>query len=382
MSTGTTTLGALADKLEQQTQAAQQTSNTSVAENGALQTPAPSQNGSETPSQNGQQQPTVQPEATPATEQSQEDISTTAFNLGEEETQTPAPEQATPQQSQPVYNWKDELKKADKNEVLKEIGLNDFVIGLNDHISRGGTAADYIAARGIDYNKVSDENLIKDDLKKQYPNLSPSQIDLMYSRQYQVSEDALDEDKDFYNAKLQADAYKVRQNRIAEQKQFKMPEAIPVKDEMYDEWKSLMQNQEKITKEINDFYSNHEATKALNESKRVTISLGDGVPPLNFTVNRPDVLTKSFVDGGETWRKVTSTKTGEPNVPKQQKIALFSFDPEQYERAIFNYGKAIGRQSLVAEGQNARKPNSNVSDQTQNSKPTYSVGKFGDKLRD
>lgn len=382
MSSGTTTLGALAEKFEQQ---AQQQSNTAVTENGTLQKETTPANGVENTSQNGQQQ--TQPAATDngasSGQQQQEDITVTSFTLGEGEPETPTQtNEQTSQQSQSTYNWKDEIKKVDKGELYKELGLNDFVVQLNEHIARGGNAADYLSAKAIDYNKVGDESLIKDDLKRQYPNLSPSQIDLMYSRNYTVSEDALDDDKEFYNAKLQADAYKIRQQRIAEQQTFKMPEPVSVKDEMYDEWKQLMQSQEKISKEINDFYSNHEATKALNESKRVTINLGEGVAPFNFSVDKPEMLTKSFVDGGETWRRLTQTKTGEPDVFKQQRIALFSYNPEQYERAIFNYGKAIGKQSMVAEGQNAKKPQNNVSDQTHNSQPTYSVGRFKDRARD
>jgi hypothetical protein len=39
-----------------------------------------------------------------------------------------------------------------------------------------------------------------------------------------------------------------------------------------------------------------------------------------------------------------------------KKITLYAADPDRHDRDLFNYGKSHGVQTLVNEGQNAKKP--------------------------
>lgn len=311
------------------------------------------------------------------TTQIQQDDSSSAFDISFVD-DTDNTQAATQQQTQPQYNWKEEIKKVDRNELVKELDLDPFVLELNQHIKGGGSAIDYLNARSIDYTKVADDSLLKSDLRKEYPTLSPSQIDIMFKRRYDVPEDATDEDREFYTAQLQADAYKSRQSKIAEQQKFKVPDAItPTKDEAYEQWKQNRETQSQSIGALNEFYDNHEATKKLNESKRVAISLGEGVAPFNFTVDKPELITQVFTDGGKIWHKLTSTQTGEPDVQKQQLISLFTFNPQKFIQDIFKYGQSYGRKELVTEGQNAQRPQARIANIEGAATPTYKVGKFG-----
>lgn len=380
--TGTTTLAALSEKFEQRENeaAATQVSPPPTTE------PSPStinSNGELKPSENGTTDTTaIQPAevAAPA----EQEINSSSFSF--DETIAPPPSENgkdVPSANQQVFDWKKEIKSIDPNELLKEAGISDFAIELDKHIKGGGQPLDYLQARAIDYNKVTDQSLLKEDLRVQYPTLTPSQIELMFNRKYVLSEDALDEDREFVQIQMQADAYRVRQQKIVEQQKFKIAEnPLAQKDEGYEQWKANTQSQSQLAEKTKEYFSNHAATKLLNESKRVTVNLGDEVAPYNFNVSQPELITRNLTDDGTTWHKLTSTATGEPDVQKQQLITLFAADPQKYSRDIFNYGKAIGKQSLVAEGQNARKPQSNVSDNTFNVTPTYRVGKFTDRTRD
>lgn len=319
------------------------------------------------------------PVGEPTERESPIDTSSFSLSLGEEqETPTTTPSVTS---QQPTYNWKDEIKKIDRKELMSELGFDSFALELDQHIKGGGQPLDYLQARAIDYTKIGDDALLKDSLRKEYPNLSPAQIDLMFNRKYNVPEDASDEDREFYTAQLQADAYKVRQTKIAEQQRFKISETpIPQKDEAYEQWKQNKEQQVQKVEQVNNFYLNHPATKSLHESKRVTLNLGDGVAPFNFNIDKPEMITNFWTDDGSIFRKLTTTPQGEPDMVRQQKISLFSYNPDKYTQEIFNYGLRCGQQKLVEEGQNAQKPQAKVATMTSDGQ-TVTIGKYGNAPR-
>jgi hypothetical protein len=326
-------------------------------------------------------------EATPPTETQpteaapvvEENVS--AFDLGEPS--QPEVTQPQPTQSQPSFNWKDEIKKLDRKEIAKELGFHDFTLEMDEYLAKGGNAADYISAKGFDWNKISDEDLVKSELKGQFPDASDTQISRLYNKKFNQREEDIDEDKEDGMLLMKAEARKLREEKINKQNSFKIPEANipPVTYEAeYTQWKQQQESQPALMKQLSEFYQNHEATKNLNQSKRVAINLGDGVPAFNFSINNPEALTRMFLDNGETWNKLTSTQSGEPDVPKQQLISLFSHNPQKFIQDIFNYGTQMGRKKMVDEGQNAQRPNQKAIP-TEFNQTSYGVGKFNDKDR-
>ncbi len=307
------------------------------------------------------------------------DPNVTAFKIGDD-TPPPSPEAVKPDAKPTVFNIDEEIKKLDRKELLKKAGVSEFAIEIDEHISKGGSAEDYISAKSIDYNKVSDEDLVKSDLRKEYPGFSAEDIDELFLAKYKDIDSTDDTDPDRKRAELQlrADAFKARQSKIQEQQKFKIPETpILQKDEAYEQWKQEQESQSKLKELGNNWFLQHEATKSLNESKRVTIDLGEGVEPFNFDVDRPDLLTKAMIDDGETYHKLTTTKTGEPDVKKQQLVNLFTYNPQQFIKDIFRYGVQMGERKPVVEGQNASKPQAKVASIDPNATPTYKVSKYG-----
>lgn len=303
------------------------------------------------------------------------------FNIGIDDDTTAPPDAQTPPAGQ--FNFDDELKKVDRKEVLKKLGVNEFALELDDYLGKGGNAADYLNAKAIDYNKVADEDIVKADLQKQYPTFTPQQINLMFNRKYAIIEAASEEDKEFIGLQLKADAHTSRQGKITEQQKFKIPETpILQKDEAYEQWKQEQTSNSLLMDKYRGYLESHPATKTLNESKRVTINLGEGIAPFHFNIDKPQMITKAQTDGGVIMSKVTATATGEPDVAKQNLITLFSFNPYKVLQDVFNYGQSMGvRKELVEEGQNAQRPQAKVAAMNANDKPTYSVGKYGDRNR-
>lgn len=280
--------------------------------------------------------------------------------------------------STPTFSIDEEIKKLDKKELLKKAGVSDFIIEFEEHISNGGSGVDYLQAKAIDYTSVSDEDLIKSDLKKQYPNLSQQQIDIMFNRSYGVNEDSSEEDREFALAKLSADGYRIRQAKIDEQKRFKIQDPISVSNPEYEEWKQSRENAQKQYEESVNYFNNHSATKSLIESKKVVIDFGDGVKPFNFRLNNPELITKAMTDDGTIMQKILSTETGEPDVAKQQLVTLFAFNPKSFIQAIYDYGAAMGtRKKLVEDNQNAQRPSAPVLPISPDAKPVFRNSTFG-----
>lgn len=279
---------------------------------------------------------------------------------------------ATPEApATPITDWKEQIKN-NPQEALKELGIADFALELTEHIKNGGDPTDYINAKFIDYNKITDETLVKADLQKQYPTFSPEQIALMFNRKYSVAEDADQEDKDFANLQLKADAHNSRQGKITEQQKFKIPAAIEKTD---DSGQSQIEV-EQLREEARRWFNEHEATKALMTSKRVTLNLGEN-GSFNFDVLQPDFVTRAIQES-KVWQKLTSTKSGEPDVSKMQKLVLYAADPQKFENDLVNYGKTLALPGVVAEGQNIVPPHKVIPMTAENKdKPDWGAAKTG-----
>ena len=266
-----------------------------------------------------------------------------------------------------------------RDAVIAELGLSPFALEMDKHIKGGGKPIDYLMAKAIDYNQVSDEKLLKDKMREEYPNLTDTQIELMYKRRYEPAVDATEDDIAFLEAQTKGDAYKLRQHKIAEQNRFQVADAMPLQtDEGYEAYKKTVADSKKQYEDNVNFYNNHAATKALNESKRVTINLGDGVPAFNFALSKPELITQALTDDGSVMHKLMTTKTGEPDVAKEQLVTLFAFNPSGFIQEIFNYGMQQGvLKKLVGDNQNAQRPSATVLPMSPDAKPVYRQSTFG-----
>jgi hypothetical protein len=293
----------------------------------------------------------------------QDEENVTAFsmpNFGDE----PAEETSTEGQSSAqvqVTDWREELKKSNPKDILKELGYDEFVADFAEFRKNGGDAYKFLEAKAFDWNNVSHTDLVFDELKLQYPNLTDDKIEKLYQARYKQTEFAADEDKEVGLIQLEADAELVRQKRIHEQQQFRIPEVSRPQEVdnqlQYAEQERLLAEQQQ---QVLQFFREHDATKSLIESKRVAIDLGDN-GKFNFNIDKPENLMAVALDG-EKWQRAISVNPQEvdpakliPDVAKLQKIALVALNPN-YEKDLVNYGKSLGLKAIIEEGQNARRP--------------------------
>lgn len=346
----------------------QETSATSVNEEGAMQESSTQEATQETNQQ--EQQAVAQTEQNEETQTPENETSFT-FETG---VQTDQQEAATQQTAVKEYNWKEEIGKIDPNELYAHLGINDFALKMNDHLKKGGKASDFISVNGVNYDEVSDEELVRQDIKEKFPNLSSSEVNRMFNRKYGVSDELDETEIEDKQLDLKSAAYQVRVQKKNEQANYKMPEPIAVKDEKYEAWQNEIRQQETLQTQISNYYNEHPTTKNLNETKRVAINLGDGVEPFNIVVDKPEVLTKMMAESA-LYKTPMLTKTGEPDVHRHQLVTLFEANPQKFITDIFNYGKSVAGRAKVAEGQNAIKPKTPIST-TVSQEPSYGTGKY------
>jgi hypothetical protein len=287
----------------------------------------------------------------------------TAFsmpNFGDEPAEETSTEGQASAQVQ-VADWREELKKSNPKDILKELGYDEFVADFAEFRKNGGDAYKFLEAKAFDWNNVSHTDLVFDELKLQYPNLTDDKIEKLYQARYKQTEFAADEDKEVGLIQLEADAELVRQKRIHEQQQFRIPEVSRPQEVdnqlQYAEQERLLAEQQQ---QVLQFFREHDATKSLIESKRVAIDLGDN-GKFNFNIDKPENLMAVALDG-EKWQRAISVNPQEadpakliPDVAKLQKIALVALNPN-YEKDLVNYGKSLGLKAIIEEGQNARRP--------------------------
>lgn len=304
---------------------AQETSETIVNNNGALETTAT--------------------ETTAAEETELQN----SFEMSMPTVETAASETAVNTTGQQAVSWEDAVKNVDKKEVLKKIGVSDFAIELDEHLKRGGQAIDYLMARAIDYNKVSDVDLIKGDFDKKYSSLSPEDRAALFNDVYKQSEYDDDAQKAVGLIRMKADAHILRQSKIAEQQSFKIPEQMQQQQEVQQQ--PNYGEQAEATKK---YITENQATQAFLQSKRVAIPLGEK-DSFNFSINDPNYLIKVMTDQ-QLWAKHLTDKQGEPDINKMLRVAKYVVDPDAHDMQIYNYGHQRGERKKVEGNQYISKP--------------------------
>lgn len=259
--------------------------------------------------------------------------------------------------AQSVTDWKETIKTVERKDLLKAAGVSDFAIEMDEHIRNGGDPSDYLNAKGFNWDSVSDMDIIKSDMKKQFPSFSAAEIDRLIAKKYTLTGEE-EEDADGLLL-MKAEAHTKREQQKAEQSKFRIPEAPkPVEvQQAATEQETAQARQQTIQQTVQHLKQNEPSTQALMATKKVTVPLGN--TSYNFNVN-PDFVTDAIVNP-ETWQRLVSTNPQEAdvsklvtNIPLLQKLVTMASNPN-YEKDLFNYGKSQGLKEKVMEGQNAQR---------------------------
>lgn len=275
-----------------------------------------------------------------------------AFDFPVDEVVQPVQETTTTQTSQPV-NWRDAIKEVPEDEIAELLGDDDFIKGMRKHIKNGGKPIDYLTAHAVNWESVSDSDIIKSELRADFPDATSAQIERLFNKKYNQVDTAEDEDKEDGILLMKSDARKLRSQKIDNQKKFQIADArIITQPPVVQSNPADEQAKTQYKKDI-EYIHNHSVTKQLFESKRVAIEVAEGVK-LNMGIKNPEALMEVWSKPGKLL-SLTRTPQGEPDVELMQEAAMFFSNRAAFKRSIYNAGKEAGAKSLIDEGQNAGK---------------------------
>lgn len=173
----------------------------------------------------------------------------------------------------------EQLKSFVEGEAEKEPEnpfANDLAKEFNDFIKSGGDVEKYLQYKFVDYKNMDDAQVVLQDLKEQYPNLSDAEVQRKFNRTYKLNTEQYDEDEvEDSKTDLKANAYKARQRLIDEQSKFSAPlenknqEQSQASEKEYEEFsqavKGSLNNLNAIKVDDFEFKISQEDKKALSE---------------------------------------------------------------------------------------------------------------------
>lgn len=213
---------------------------------------------------------------------------------------------------------------------------DDFLKGFIKTYKRGGNAAAYLEAMTTDFSKMSDEEIVKYEVRKSNPGLPEKFIQRKvddYLRKEFGIEQSYDSDEDESYAKelLRIHAEKKRAEFEEERKKYQIPERKQAEDvqEQIDAFnRSVLENQ---------------VTKSVQEGKKVAFE------DFNYQVD-PEFLVGAAIDSTKFFNLFN--RDGQPDLEKFYKVTAFAKDPDQFLKAYTAHALAKAKIEWIKELKN------------------------------
>lgn len=241
-------------------------------------------------------------------------------------------------------------EKATEKEPAREYQFkDDFIKQLVEYYEKTGDVTPYIEAKAVDFTKMSDEDIMRRELREQYPSLSDKAFDKLFKQQvidkYKLDADEYgEEDAELGKELLQAESQKIRQKFIDWQKGFKAPEP-EIPKEQVDEQKQLQEAVEKFQQKV----TSDPITKSLLESKRLAIKVGD--VDVNYDIPDAESLVEMTLDNNKFFSQFAA-EDGNIDLQRWFYTTAFAKDPAAFIKTFFDQGLHHGRSEVTKEIKN------------------------------
>ena len=153
-----------------------------------------------------------------------------------------------------------------------------------------------------------------------------------------------EDDSELGKELLRSEAQKLRNQYVEWQKGFVAPEPQLDQDAEEQE-RATMEAIAQFEKAVKE----NEITKSILNSKRVSIKSGDD--EFNFELPEANALVDMTLDNNKFFQQFSAGE-GQLDYSKWYKTVAYSQNPEQFERALINFGKTLGRAEVTKEIKN------------------------------
>lgn len=281
-------------------------------------------------------------------------VSPDDFRVGEQQvapevTQEVAPEIASePTQEITPEPVQQEVKQDVKPEAepAREYQFkDDFIKKAVEFYEKTGDLTPYLQAKTVNYEQMSDEEILRKSLREEYADLSDKAFDRLYKQQvsdkFKLDADEWgEEDSELGRELLKSEAVKLREKYLQWQRDFSAPEP-----EVSDEY---AQTAEMLQRFEQDVRSN-EFTKSFLEGNKLTIKTSDG--EFNYEVPQANTVIDMTIDNDKFFSQFAGDQ-GNLDYAKWYKTVAYSQNPEMFEKSLINYGKTLGRSEVTKEIKN------------------------------
>lgn len=272
-------------------------------------------------------------------------------------------------------SWQEVLKSQQPNEVLKELGFDDKTVQLTQKLKgfekidffynliheweTKGDLTGYLKELTTDYAKMQPEEVMRHQLRLEYPKASEKQLDILFKNEVIKAYNLDSEDPDEVEEGkllLEAKADKFRDTLIDGQKKKLFPDVPEAKapepdlteqrrQEDYDKYKTAV---------LESDY-----TKDVFNNKRITV--GKGKNAFNYPVEPEEVQNLLF--DNEAWfdnifdveRNTDGTiKSYKPKTEKQILISAFAKDPQKFLKEYAKHFESLGGEKAIESIDNAK----------------------------
>jgi hypothetical protein len=260
---------------------------------------------------------------------------------------TPAPPVAAPQPAhagETKVDWREEAKKADPSELMALLGFDDKLKGFVNKWKAGEDVTPYVRAASIDYSKMPPEEVMRHQLRAEFPELSEEDFQLVYesrvTNRYQLDPELFDEKQRKVGAiMLKTDADKVRTQLAATQQNLILntkPPATPTGPTPAEQAEQAQQTRNWFIGEV----KKDPLAAGIVANGKLTI--GEGAEAFHYEIKDPTALFDTIADQKKMMGKIFDMRVvgGEERYfPKGDKQVLLGIMAEYGMDFLKEFGK-------------------------------------------
>jgi len=224
---------------------------------------------------------------------------------------------------------------------------DEFLQKVIEKYQTDGSLEDFFKAYSVDYDKLSDEDVLRKDFfdRNSARGLSEKTLNMLWEKEkskYTIDpEEFSEEEVEIGRDLMKADANEQRAKLKEQQQKFIQPKASAAPTVDLNKLKEQVASMPEV--------------QQLRADKKVKLSV-DG-QEINYELTDPDFAIDTMVNDQPFYGLFN--QNGKPDAAKWAKVVEFARNPEKVLKTVLDHGKTLGRIEMEAELKNTQLPKNN-----------------------
>ena len=252
-------------------------------------------------------------------------------------------------------NYEDLVKSFEETQQKPSANTfaNETIAKMNEYVLSGGNVDDFNKTQ-VDYSKMSDDDIVKAEMKLNDSDLSDEDIDFMFNNEYTLDEEEYDEDEvRISKLKLRKDAKQSREKLVQWKKQFEIPEVSKTTENQREtDVNAEKLKQQKALEAEKERWANI-VQETTSKFDKVDFDINDKGEKFTFTLSDEDrnSVKETSSDLSKFWSRFMN-KDGTENVEKLNKAMFLVDNFDKVVRAVANQYKSNGKDDVLKDIKN------------------------------